>query len=465
MNPHHSFMRRQSVAGITLIELMVVVTILLLLTVVGIPLLAPNDMQKGRDAALTLTGMVGKTLGRAGTNGYRGAGLWLEPANPSAVESMPSEGAFDLFACEPQDPYSGDDPTIALAFIHHGTGLTSDTSVVLFSTLTSPNIREFCRASSRISLPGQGATQYYFRLLSEGEQATQEPAVNPAMDGRFPQPYQSRVMEHGELQQGYYVRKRLTGNASYSAHSNRSQVVGDVIIGYLQAIPPSLSLPVQSAGFFAGCPEGAIYDLDGDIFDDDADEVPDPQDYIAPNDFPAVHTGEWFRIPRPITRSATPPFSIPAGYAIDIAWSTCGPYVLCNSAGLLMGTTPNQLSGIDGLLSTYPIMIMFSETGQVTSLVFHVKRAIAGFATVIQESFPLNADVYLLVGRGDRAGKPYAPGANDTTLGANWQYPDSRWVRINRSSGETLISEPVLGVADVYSSQENGRLGIPAARN
>jgi type II secretory pathway pseudopilin PulG len=449
--------RTRAATGITLVELMVVVTILLLLTVVGIPLLAPNDMQKGRDAALTVTGMVGKILGRAATNGGRNAGLWLEPVNPSADGLMPSEGAFDLFACEPQDPYSGDDPTAALAFIYYGAGLPADTAVVLFSTLTSPNIREFCRASSRIKFGSGYTTEYYFRLLSEGEQASQEPAANPSMDGRFPQPYQTQVMEHGPLQIGYYVRKPLSGNSSYTAHSNRSRLVGDVIVGYLQAIPPSDSGPVQSSGFNEGVPEGATYDKDGNVVA--------PQEYTAPSGFPAIEAGVPFRIPRPITRSATPPFSMPAGYAVDVAWSTCGQYLLCNSAGVLMGTTPNQLHGIDDLLSNRPMMIMFSQTGQVASLVYHTAKTIAGFETVVQEELPVNSDVYLLVGRGDRAGKPYLPGANDKLPGANWQYPDSRWVRINRASGETLIAEPVLGVTDVYSSQGNARLGIPAARN
>jgi hypothetical protein len=49
--------------------------------------------------------------------------------------------------------------------------------------------------------------------------------------------------------------------------------------------------------------------------------------------------------------------------------------------------------------------------------------------------------------------------------GANWQYPDSRWIKISCVTGKTLIADPYLGVDNVYDSQAYARSDIAAVRN
>jgi type II secretory pathway pseudopilin PulG len=442
----------------TLVELLVVVVILLLLAVTTIPRLMPTDVQRGRDAALSVTAMASRVLRRAeqnylASNGARSAGLWLQPLDPVDVDQPNdllkgtgrSKGVADLFVCEPQDPYRGDEPESAKVHVHHAVGMGPTQAVLLFSTLTSPNVREFCRSSSRISFEDD-VRQYFLRILTATEQ-TQWVSNNPT---KLPAPY--RPSGVGSPNVGYYRTKLfLTDALQYKPFDPPSTVTlakGDGLLAFVEAIPPHAAPPAQPPiSFNPGAP-------------------PDS----SPYDFPGADVGWKYTIQRPVTRSAAAPISLPDGFGIDLAWSSFGDRLLAQPGALVDASgTPlagvGTMIGVDGLLSHHPVMVMLSDKGGVQSLYFHRRQVIGGFASIVEDRIDDPVDVYLLVGRLDRAGRLYTPFPSEQNPGANWQYPDSRWIRISRVNGEFLISDPLPGAADVRSSQQYSRLGISTTRN
>jgi hypothetical protein len=54
---------------------------------------------------------------------------------------------------------------------------------------------------------------------------------------------------------------------------------------------------------------------------------------------------------------------------------------------------------------------------------------------------------------------------SEANPGANWQYPDSRWIKISYTTGKTLIADSYIGVDNVYDSQAYARGDIAALRN
>ena len=110
---------------------------------------------------------------------------------------------------------------------------------------------------------------------------------------------------------------------------------------------------------------------------------------------------------------------------------------------------------------------MFDSNGALKHLV--VRKFVAGFGVgngaILDDTLALNADLFLLVGRADRVGRPYVAVPTEANPGANWQYPDSRWIKISYTTGKTLIADPYLRVDNVYDSQSYARSDIAAVRN
>ena len=162
---HHSrFQRRLPKTGVTLIELLVVIGVMLLLLVTVAPNLAPTPDQKGREAAATVISMINRAQKRA-VDQQADAGLWLEPLLSSgSIQRVQSKWAvqldgvnvamatLDMFACEPQEPYNGDDPEAAKAFLYpvnapgssFVNGFRIDEVVVLFEEASCGFIRVLC---------------------------------------------------------------------------------------------------------------------------------------------------------------------------------------------------------------------------------------------------------------------------------------------------------------------------------
>ena len=180
---------------------------------------------------------------------------------------------------------------------------------------------------------------------------------------------------------------------------------------------------------------------------------------------PALDSGHpTFRIDNSPTRSSTAPLSLPNGYVVDIAWSSYGNMLFINSGNLLPGT-PNTFTGIDYFLPSEPVVIMFNSVGNIQELRYRIDFMSQKHDYRIHR----NADVFLLIGRADRAGNAFVQNPTENNPGANWQYPDSRWIKISRSGGAALISDTVSSVnnnvTDVLASQQFVRRSLGASRN
>jgi prepilin-type N-terminal cleavage/methylation domain-containing protein len=492
-------------SGMTLVELLVVIVIMSVLLVTVIPVLSPSDDQKGREAASTVAGMVSRVLGRAQTNGDRGAGLWIEPAiKAGTVQSVSGStwvldnvgqplamAGIDLFTSEPQDDYLGDDPEQAVVHVNRNTRSSSrpgdlefpgpygpiDPSfttinggidaVLTFSVTTSPFIRELCGKSSRIRIPRDSANEFYLRLFTASEQNSLPHKMLPRPyrpcnagniknDSSPPQPHSDwqnpdrNPGDDGEQRNKFYDQSADGDRINFSTES--------FISGMIRVIPGKASLPDEPPVFDPG--RRAIGTVTA----------------TPPTNYPGIQSGYPFAIIRPNTRSPTPPLSLPAGYAIDVLWSSYGTLLLRNS----LHRSPNDgtagMGAINDLLANEPIQIMFDKDGRLTSIQY--RKYLLGFGvgagSVVDDTLALTSDLYLLVGRADRVGLPYNPSPTEDNPGANWQYPDSRWVKISRTTGRTIIADPMLylqqgnlmvSASTVFQSQAFARDDVPASRN
>ena len=456
--------------GMTLVELLVVIAVLLLLLVTVTPILAPNPDQKGREAAATVVSLINRAKSRASDlsdNGSeRGAGLWIEPLVTSGSVRYVAPYAFvqldganlsmaslDLFACEPQDKYTGDDSDAARVFVYSPNadgstfvpGFRSDEWLALFEENSCPFIRNFCSASSEITIPSGSGQTYYFRLLTAAEQSG-------LSANYFPKPYRPCNLAPGG---GDLPNTSLSHwqnpTPPEDEPSNYYQGFGDtlkpasaprIIVGLLR-LPAGATVPSSANGPWAPSFDPKLLS------------------------FPISGEGTSFQITRPNTRTATPPLSVPAGYAVDVAWSSYGTLLLHNLVDIDRAGNGSKMQLIDNFLSNQPVQVMFNGDGVLTHLV--IRKFLTGFGVgsgaAVEAKLALNSDLFLLVGRADRVGRPYLVNPTEANPGANWQYPDSRWIKISCSTGKTLIADPYLAVDNVYDSQRYARSDITALRN
>lgn len=442
--------------GMTLVELLVVIGILLLLMVTVAPVLTPTPAQQGREAAGTVISMINRAQKRA-IDQNADAGLWLEPLTTSTSgtlikQNVPVKTAFiqvdgiplamaclDMFACEPQNAYNGDDPDTARVFLYPVNssaynfvpGFPDNTRLALFEQQSCGLIRIACAQSSVITVDQY---PYYFRLLSTSEQNSLSPAY-------FPKPY--RPCNLGPPPGG-----------QLPASDRQFQDPNDPK-SYYYAVPRSASAELVAA---------MVWSEDGNTPATSNEPFSPAYDHNHPV-LPVSGHGVPFAISRPNARTATPPLTIPAGYAVDVAWSSYGTTLLHNLADASRLGNGSQMQLIDNFLANQPVQVMFDLNGGLKHLVF--RKFVAGFGSgaVIDATLKLNTDLYLLIGRAERAGLPYVANPTEANPGANWQYPDSRWIRIDQGTGKTLIADPYLGAVNVFDSQAYARGDVAALRN
>jgi type II secretory pathway pseudopilin PulG len=447
--------------GMTLVELLVVIGVLLLLLVAVVPILSPSADQKGREAAATVASMINRVKARIDSAGDNAsAGLWLEPlltsgsvriVPPNAVAQTDgvnmAMATLDMFVCEPQDNYNGDDPVAARAYVYQPNqppqyvfvpGFRTDEALVLFEQRSCFFVRELCGQSSRITIPPGGPQTYLFRLLTTAEQAS-------LGENYFPQPY--RPCNEGLAPSDLDLWKDPADPSS----------------GYYAGYGDSLA--AAAGGPAPKLVVGWIRSLDGGSFGARGPFSDPFNPNASPPTFP-VPGGESFAIARPNTRSATPPLSVPEGYAIDVAWSSYGTLLLHNSADARRAGNGN-MQLVDNILANQPIQVMFDSAGSLKKVI--VRRFVRSFGvgtgSIVEDTIELTTDLFLLVGRADRVGRPYVANPTEANPGANWQYPDSRWIKVSRATGNTVIADPYLGVDNVYDSQTYARSDVAAVRN
>ncbi len=438
----------------TLVELLVVIGVLLLLLVSVVPILSPTADQKGREAAATVLSMINRAKLRAEANGDTGAGIWLEPllttgslAGPVnsniwwQLDGQPLPMAtLDMFACEPQNAYNGDDPDAARVLIYpinctppsYQFGYTGSDYLALFEKDACPFIREFCSSCSRITV--DTTDSYYFRLLTDAEQLN----LQTNYPNWFPRPYRACNAGLNPGDPDYQDPDAPAGTNSYYAGA---PVAGapNLVVAWVRDLQPGGSRRNTNTVATAFNP-------------------------TTPS-WPVSDQNRRFAIQRPNVRSPTPPLTVPQGYAIDVSWSSHGTQLLHNVVDVRAGQGGMTL--LPNFLANQPVQFMFDSGGGLKKVVY--KAFLAGFGggqgSVVEQSLDVPADVFLLVGRADRVGRPYVANPTEANPGANWQYPDSRWVKISHLTGKTLIADPVLDVTNVYDSQGYARADVSAVRN
>jgi type II secretory pathway pseudopilin PulG len=94
--------RKHRLRGVTLVELLIVITLVLMLLGIAVPLLKPAvDRGRVREGARSVSAYVALAKARAVELG-RPAGIWMERSAPG------SNACFELFLAEMPQPYSGD---------------------------------------------------------------------------------------------------------------------------------------------------------------------------------------------------------------------------------------------------------------------------------------------------------------------------------------------------------------------
>lgn len=460
--------RRAGRPGMSLVELLVVIGVLLLLLVTVIPILSPTADQKGREAAATVLSMINRAKLRAENNGDTGAGLWLEPLTTTGSLAGPMNdnvwwqldgqvarmATLDMFACEPQNAYNGDNPDEASVLIYPinetppGRQFVSNVPpndyLALFQLQDCVFIREFCGTASRITVDTNDS--YFFRLLSRPEQDALQ--ANPSF---FPRPYRE-CLDPGlgsppVAGDPYYVdslsENFYSGKGNGFSPNPTNATAPQLVVGWVRPIAAVMGGVAKQERI------SWLFNPNTPVF---------PVSKFAGFAKP-------FAIHRPNVRSPTPPLSVPEGYAIDVSWSSIGSQLFHNSVDVRLGQGTMTL--LPDFLANQPVQFIFQSDGSLKKVVY--KAFLSGFGggqgAAVEKSIDLPADIFLLVGRADRVGLPYVANPTESTPGANWQYPDSRWVKISHQTGKTLIADPVLDVNNVYDSQGYARADVAAVRN
>jgi prepilin-type N-terminal cleavage/methylation domain-containing protein len=435
--------RQRENAAFTLVELLVVIAILLLITVTAIPVLSPTDVQKVRDAAITVSGMITRVKSAAAEQETRGAGLWLQP-----LAGVDTPGAvLDMYTSLSLDPYAGDDPEAAGVYVYKPYGGTvtfpdattqplgfpppypgnSERSerlrLLFFPKQSCASVGALCSKSSRARV-ANGDT-WDFKLVQ----------ANSINSVHLPQPYRAwntpPIPYHPDHAGDPAYDYRVPANWEYP---ERSLVADCDFVGVLQ---PGLDL-LGTNTYFGFRP--------GDLT-------------------PLEQATTVFSIDRPNTRAPTPPLTLPAGYAIDLAWSGWGN-VLFRANLDIDDPSVAGFGFLADMVVAEPVQIMFTKDGKPDELIYRKNQLIYQTIERIEASLRNLGDVFLLVGRADRCGKPVSEAAyaDSDILGANWQYPDSRWIRISRITGQVTISEPYPNATTLKDSLIYANAGIPAGR-
>jgi len=177
-----------------------------------------------------------------------------------------------------------------------------------------------------------------------------------------------------------------------------------------------------------------------------------PANTLWPAFAPAAHRFAIYRLPTRVGQ----PMSLTQGMAIDLLWSGVGTQRfgvrdpatgspnLAGDGFSTAGTAADDwLPDPDYVAASTPgnpgkVVAMFDPSGSLSEVIY-----VASGAAATSRLF-LTGPLFLLVGRVDRCGLPYAPAPTEDNPGANWQYPDSRWIAIDPRTGVVRIAEPLL---------------------
>jgi len=401
-SPGQSVARRRA-AGITLVELLVVVGILMLLAAVAIPSMRPAlEGRRVREAARMANVYIASARIRAVELG-RPCGVILQ-----RFEGQP-ECAMVLHQAEVPPPYAGDvldavvrvqDWTLDAPSISHA----ADGSVVLKLQLRFPVewSNNLIRRGDLIQLNHQGP---YYTI--DDDPADNDP---PAVDLDFP------VDSDGDID--FSVGTDTQPPSSPDGWIDSHWLTLKLEPGQLQSVP----WPDILAGWSPPVPF------------------------------------EIFRGPR---KSSAAPLQLPARTVIDLAASGFdAPFPPPGNLGAKEEAdhNPNNSSFAPFEVApstqlTDPVIIMFSPNGSLDEVYcgYYEWDAIGGAPLYQYGQWTVVDPIYLLVGKRERVEAPAAPNQFLDVLDAktqvgldedqNWESPDSLWITIRPQSGMVSVAE------------------------
>jgi prepilin-type N-terminal cleavage/methylation domain-containing protein len=357
--------RQRHRAGMTLVELLVVVSILVLLSAAVLPNLAGRGGTRAVQLASTnVSAQFAKAqsvaISRKATHG-----IWLDPLPNNAA------ACIDLYFSDVPDPYRGDtfDAKVTITPTTPGAATLAPTPAGCVASLASPTFGNFTNPGNLVQFNDVGPL-YDFRLAGGNLMAFLRPATNQT-----------------------------------------------------------------------------------------------PANSLWPSPAPATHRFAVYRLPS----RAGQPLTLPAGMAIDLAWSGIassrfGTTALAGDGSPTATLVDDWMIDIDyrnaSTGSPATIVVMYDASGAFSEMCY-----IANTATASTTRGTPQGPLYLLIGRVDRCGLPYNSTPTDDNPGANWQYRDSRWIAVDPRTGIVRVSEPVVGpsVQTARASQALIRSGVTTA--
>ena len=351
-------------AGMSLVELLVVVAILGLLSVVVLPNLAGKEGTRSlRLAAGNVSAQFAKSQSLA-ISRRSIYGIWLQPLPTN------SAACIDLYFSDVPDPYRGDtfDAKFTVAPAASGsnatlTGISSSGSTVCVASLSAPAFGKFTNPGNLVQFNDSGPS--YDFVLSGGN---------------------------------WTARLRTTTSQT-------------------------------------------------------------PTNTLWPAPPPAAHRFAIYRVP---TRAGQP-LTLPAGTAIDLAWSGVvsqrfGQLPLNGDAGL--SSDPDYAFAAPPGANPPTITALFDATGAFAEICYLANSPAPAQTSRLSTTGPL----YMLIGRVDRCGLPYNPAPTESNPGANWQYSDSFWIAIDPKTGVIKTAEVVPNSATARGSQGFIRAGLATGK-
>ena len=178
-----------------------------------------------------------------------------------------------------------------------------------------------------------------------------------------------------------------------------------------------------------------------------------PANTVWPAFAPAAHRFAIYRLPTRVGQ----PMTLAQGMAIDLLWSGVGtqrfgardpatgsPNLAGDGFSTAGAATDDWLPDPEYVAASTPgnpgrVVAMFDPSGILSEISY-----VAGSSAAATSRLFLSGPLFLLVGRVDRCGLPYTPAPTEDNPGANWQYPDSRWIAIDPRTGVVRIAEPLL---------------------
>lgn len=430
--------------GMTLTELLVVIAILGLLMVTAIPVLVPNDERAGREAALTFTSAIARAKKRAARKkdlaGITLAAIQDDVAAPNAMRLK----AADLFVCEQRNPY----PT--------GSGARANVYEVVSDpngANTPLNPREFRILIDRSS--DSPDLRYLFPV------ATHHICYLGGDDDRL---YVFDWLTHSTVPTSNNLNNYPLDYLAVSGSCPPAGADGGTTESWLGRIRP-----LSRLGSVSTTSKDGVWKWD----------QPDP---------PSPDWSSRISFVAPLTKSASPPLTLPGSIVVDLTWSCLNGQLFCHSphvdgthdplffepnGAVLSGS--EQMQCLPNFSAFYDVSKSFArdpgEAMQSVHVVFtasgEVKRVEyprddgSGLYYYQQDLVPGDV-LYFLLGRADRAGNGWVA-EPQTTPGANWQYGDSRWVSIQQS-GTVTISNTRIDAQTVDVAMEDAIAGIRSSR-